>query len=84
MELLLHRKGYLVFQTSSLVGFYCNNGVIWNTFLGRIIANLSNITANNKANIAVVRNIKANGRTFNNNAQQNRELKNSSGVTRFS
>ena len=40
-----------------------------------IIANLSNRTANNKTNIAVVRDIKANRnneRTFNNNAQQNR------------
>ena len=48
---------------------------MWNTFVGRIIANLSNRTANNKTNIAVVKDIKAYrniGRTFNNNAQRNR------------
>jgi hypothetical protein len=26
--------GLLVFQTSSLVGFYYNNGIIWDTFVG--------------------------------------------------
>lgn len=79
-------QGLLVFQTNGLVGFYYHNGTNWDTLVGSTVINVSNITNENNANIAVVRDIKANGvdgGDFNNNAWRTRDLNNLQGDSSF-
>ena len=79
-------QGLLVFQTNGLVGFYYHNGTGWDTLIGSTIINVSNVTNENNANIAIVRDVKASGvdgGTFNNNAWRTRDLNDLRGDSSF-
>ena len=69
-----------------MVGFYYHNGTGWDTLIGSTIINVSNVTNENNANIAIVRDVKASGvdgGTFNNNAWRTRDLNDLRGDSSF-
>lgn len=79
-------QGLLVFQTDGLVGFYYHNGAAWDTLIGNTVINVSNVTNENNANIAIVRDVKpsgVDGGDFNNNAWRTRDLNNLQGDSSF-